>query len=144
MEPILEPNCSFFGTITLDVLMPCVLFHYFSRCGQLLGRNMTLTRFIPVMYATGKLNFQHALFQDTLEKITMAERAHKILYVENGTLCNILGNHGNDLHNDEGLESCAVKPSKLTAGNNKKESLELSFFTQQNTSQKYQEQCWIH
>lgn len=84
---ITEPNGSFYGTVLLNVLIPCILFHHFSRSRLLLERNHMLTHFIPVVYATSKLNYQHAHFCDLLEKVSMPQAAHRVLYQSGGTTC---------------------------------------------------------
>lgn len=66
---------------------------------------------------------------DAIKKVTMPEEANCVLCDSNGSLCSLSGTAGNFMHNDEGLKSCAVLPTKEGAGNNSAASLELSFYT---------------
>lgn len=65
----------------------------------------------------------------TIEKVTIPEEAYHILFEKYGSVCNLFGNYGCDLHIDESLETKGVLPTKTGAGNSTPESLERSFFT---------------
>lgn len=101
IQTLLEPKFQFFGTIVLKVIIPCIMFHYFSRAGQLIELNVMLAKFIAAVYATGKKNYQHAFLSDPIEKFTMPYKAHRQLYKNNGTTCNLSGLEGSNLLNDE-------------------------------------------
>lgn len=113
----------------MKVLTPCIMFHYYARCAHIMERNTTLTSFIPLVYITGKNNYQHALISDLIEKITMPEEAHLELCRRHGSVCNQTGKAGNNLHIDEGLETKGVLQTKSGAGTGPADSLELSFFS---------------
>ncbi len=88
-----------------------------------------LTSLIPYVYCTGKLKYQEALLFDLREKITMPERVHRALYDFFGTCCNFTGNPQSWQHNDEGLESMAVKVIKEGATQGTEGSIITSFYT---------------
>lgn len=80
----------------LKILAPCVISHYYSRCGHLMERNSTLTNFIPIVLTTGKNNYQHALFKDMVEKVTIPKKAHEELHDNGGTICSTSGLPGSN------------------------------------------------
>lgn len=64
----------------------------------------------------------------------MPEEAFTELYCRSGALCNLTGSPGNNMHNDESLETRGVLSTKNGDGNATPGSLKLSFFSIKHTT----------
>ena len=122
-----EHNSRCFGEILFSILMPCVLFHYFAKCGHLKEMNSILTEFVQIVYNTGKLCHQSAILMDLMEKVRMPGEAFNSLYEGQGSCANLTGTNGSFLHNDELLETRSVLPAKQGTGKETWEFVEISF-----------------
>ncbi len=61
MQLLAFPNESSYAHIVMNILIPTLLFQYFSRCGHLRERNSTFRSLLPYVHSSGKLKYQEAL-----------------------------------------------------------------------------------
>lgn len=73
-------NFRFYGIVLLKIFIPRVLYLYYARCGHLKEINLILSSFVPLVYVSGKTNYQTAIILDLIEKITMPKEAFAALY----------------------------------------------------------------